>query len=59
MKIDLSLDLALLDVTEWDLRVWLAVLLIGQGFALLVWVRHQMKQDSPVERLARGRHFGV
>jgi len=59
MKIDLSINLAALDVTEWDLQVWVAVLLISQAVGIVMWARHELKrhQDSPVERLTR-RHFG-
>jgi len=58
MKIDLSIDLAALDVTEWDLQVWFVVMLVSQALCIVLWLRHELKrQDSPVERLTR-RHFG-
>lgn len=60
MKIDLSMDLASLDVTAWDLQVWVAVLLLSQAFAITMLVWHEVrKQRSPVDRLMRDDGFGV
>ena len=60
MKIDLiSIDFSPLDVTQWDLQVWVCVMLLTQAFGIFMWVRHQMKKDAPVERLVRDRRFGV
>jgi len=60
MKIDLPLDFASLDVTQWDLEVWVCVLLAIQAFALVMCLWHDVRRNaSPVERLLRRRHFGV
>lgn len=58
MKIDLAINLASLDPTEWDFQVWLVVMLLTQAFAFFMWIRRDMKREDKVERLVRDRHFG-
>lgn len=59
MKIDLAINLDPLKVTEWDLQIWVAVLLLSQAFFLGMWLIHEVRRHrSPVDRLMRDQHFG-
>lgn len=58
-QLDLAIDLSPLDITQWDLRVWVALMLIAQALIIArIIVREVKRESSPVERLLRGRHFG-